>query len=182
MADGHIVLQWQPVTEGLLDATCARLLDTVRSRGVRRLVVDGLGGMVRLAPYPDRVVHIFAALANELRALGVGSLFTTETDDMIVTEGQTSVLPPANVVSIAENVMFLRYVAVRSELTRLLSVLKVRDAKVDTRLRAYEMTQAGLVMDSSPARAEAIMTEINEPAVRRRRATAPGAARSTRSA
>ena len=136
------------------------MLDAVRTRKVRRLVVDGLGGLVHMTADPERVLRIFAALTNELRSLCVGSLFTSETEDIIVTEGSASVLPPASVMSLAENVILLRYRPVRSELVRRLSVLKVGDAPVDTRTYVFETTRHGLVLDSTTDRADAALAEL----------------------
>ena len=49
---GHVEFLWQPTTEALLDETCAQLLSAIRARGARRLFLDGLGGIVKLADSP----------------------------------------------------------------------------------------------------------------------------------
>jgi len=70
---GHVEVIWQPTTEGLLDEACHRLVEAVRSRGVRRLFIDGLQGFERLATDRERLGHIFAAFSNEFRALASAS-------------------------------------------------------------------------------------------------------------
>ena len=67
-ADGHVELLWQAQGENVLDELGHRLLDAVPRRGVKRLLLDGLGGMIQSAVHPDRITRFFAVLANELRA------------------------------------------------------------------------------------------------------------------
>jgi circadian clock protein KaiC len=159
---GDVTLNWQPTTEALLDETCATLLDTVRARGVRRLVVDGLGGLAKLAEEPERVGFILTALVNELRALGVTSIFTKETDDPLGGVLGSPMLngPPITVSEIAENIVLFQFVKLRSRLYRTVSVLKVRDSRIDDRLRLFEISDGGIVVDETPDRAEDVLIEI----------------------
>jgi circadian clock protein KaiC len=156
------VLNWQPATEALLDETCARLLDSVRVRRVSRLVLDGLGGLARLAEEPERVGYILTALVNELRALGVTSIFTKETDDPLggLLGSPTLGRSPVTVSEIADNIVLFQFVKLRSKLHRMASVLKARDSRIDDRLRLFEITDNGIVLDHTPARAEAILIEV----------------------
>src|SRR5690606_11470711 len=81
LKSGALELLWSPMTENLLDKLGNRLLEAVKARGVRRLLIDGLGGFERAAIYPPRLVEFFAALTNELRGLGVTALATWELRD-----------------------------------------------------------------------------------------------------
>jgi circadian clock protein KaiC len=68
---GALKLLWQPLTENLPDKLAYRLLDSVSELKVQRLVIDWLNGFERAAIYKPRLAAFFAALTNELRALGV---------------------------------------------------------------------------------------------------------------
>jgi circadian clock protein KaiC len=159
--DGPVALAWQPATEGMLDEICARLLAEVERRRVRRLVIDGMNALERLAVEPRRLPAVFTALSNELRARRVTTIYTRETD---ATFGPAERLGPGGAAigglsSIAENIVLLRYVELRSLLYRVVSVLKLRDSAADHRLRVFDITGRGIVIDDDPARAEAVIAE-----------------------
>jgi circadian clock protein KaiC len=158
---GDVALNWQPTTEALLDETCARLLDSVRARRVRRLVLDGLDGLAKLAEEPDRIGYILTALVNELRALGVTSVFMKETEEPLgsVLGSLAPRRSPIAVSEIADNIVLFQFVKLRSRLYRTVSVLKARDSRIDDRLRLFEITENGIVVDDASDRAEAILAE-----------------------
>jgi circadian clock protein KaiC len=138
---GHAEILWQAPTEDIMDALAHRLLDAVRRRGVRRLFVDGLGGFIETAVQPTRITRFFAALSNELRALGATTIYTLETRDVV---GSTVQMPVSGVSSLVENLIFLRYVEYHAEVRRLLSVLKVRTSSFDPKLREFEIDDRGI--------------------------------------
>ncbi|NLR97048.1 serine/threonine protein kinase [Rhizobium sp. P38BS-XIX] len=122
---GALRVIWNPMTENLLDKLGHRLLDEVRARGVKRLLIDGLGGFERAAVYQPRLVEFFAALTNELRALGVTALATWELQDLF---GPTVTAPGSEISSLLDNLVMLRHVEIASRYKRTISVLKVRDS------------------------------------------------------
>jgi circadian clock protein KaiC len=70
------------VGEQILDELAHRLLNAVRQRGVKRLVIDGLSGFQQAALEPERIVRFWSALSNELRAQGVTTLHTLELQEL----------------------------------------------------------------------------------------------------
>lgn len=120
----HLEVIWQPMGENILDKLAHRLLDAVRARKVKRLVIDGLKGFERAAAAEPRLVEFLATLANELRALGVTTIATWELNDIV---GPTLSAPNAEVSSLLDNLVVLRNVELKSEFKRIISVLKVRD-------------------------------------------------------
>ena len=158
---GVVEFPWQPTTEASLDEICAQLLISIRVRGVRRLFLDGLGGFAKLADDPERVGHIVAPLIHELRALQVTSLVTGESDDLLGSLG----VPPASslaigsVYDIADNILLLQFIRLRSRFYRTVAAFKVRDSRIDDQAHLFEITAQGIVVDTSPDRAEAIFVE-----------------------
>jgi circadian clock protein KaiC len=152
---GTVEILWQPPTDDLLDAYGERLLEAVRQRGVRRLFIDGLGGFTKAAVEPTRMEHFFTTLANELRVLGVTTLYTLEVPDIL---GPAVRVPVEAISSIAENMVLLRFVEVRSRLYRLISILKVRNSSFDPSLHEYTITNSGLIINETPDSAEAILS------------------------
>lgn len=153
---GHVEVAWRSSTEGLLDAALHDLMRAVRRTGARRLCIDSLTGLLQLAPDPARLPAVFNALAHELRALGVTSLFTVETND----PGRFGAPPPSgplhgHLSGAADNILVLRLAKRRSSLVRLMSVFKARDAQIDPRLRSYRIGGAGIAIDDPPNGPEA---------------------------
>jgi circadian clock protein KaiC len=153
---GHLEILWHPPTEDILDALGNRLVEAVRRRRVKRLVIDGLLGFQEIAAdRPHRIGRFLTALANELRVLNVTTVYTAETRNLIggVIEG-----PTIGLSTIAENLILLRYVEIRSQLRRLISVVKVRDSDFDSSLREFHITANGIELAPTFDSAEAILS------------------------
>ena len=68
---GMIEVIWQPPLEILADALAERILAAVKKRGVRRLFIDGLGGLKDGLIYPERTRGVLErALERAPRARG----------------------------------------------------------------------------------------------------------------
>jgi circadian clock protein KaiC len=153
---GHLEFLWHPPTEDILDSLGNRLIEAVQRRRVKRLVIDGLLGFQEIAAdRPHRIGRFLTALANELRVLNVTTVYTAETRNLIggVIEG-----PTIGLSTIAENLILLRYVEIRSQLRRLISVVKVRDSDFDSSLREFRITSTGIELAQTFASAEAILS------------------------
>jgi circadian clock protein KaiC len=160
IAEGHVEVIWQPTTEGLLDEICARLLAAVTRRNVRRLFIDGLQGFDRVAAEPERLGHIFSAFSSEFRGRGISTLYTSEADLIGPVLGlPLSGLKLRGVSCIAEIILVMRYVELRSQLHRMISVLKVRDAEIDCALHRFTISGSGIVIDPDSTAAEEILAQ-----------------------
>ena len=94
----------------------------------------------RRAAEPGRIGNFLTALMNEMRVLGVTTLYTLEVPDIM---GPAIRSPIGDLSSLAENLILLRFVEVRSRLYRLVSLLKVRDSDFDPTLHEYVNQQSG---------------------------------------
>ena len=153
---GHLEILWHPPTEDILDALGNRLLEAVRRRGVKRLVIDGLLGFQEIAAdRPHRTGRFLTALANELRVLNVTTVYTAETRNLIggVIEG-----PTIGRSTIAEKLILLRYVELKSQLRRLISIVKMRDSDFESSLREFRITATGIEIADTFDSAEAILS------------------------
>ena len=138
---GMLELQWEPPAEGVLDTVVERVVRTVIDKGIKRLCFDGLHGFMHHAEFPTRTRAVVGALSAELERLGVTSVFTLETRDLV---GPRIAIPIDGVSSIAENIILLRHVELRSQLFRLISIMKMRDRGYDSRIREFQITDRGL--------------------------------------
>jgi circadian clock protein KaiC len=149
---GHIELLWQAPEERLLDQLADRLLEAVRRRKVRRLVIDGLAGFKK-ALRSRPIEPFFAALVAELRGQGVTSICTAEVAEII---GPTITTPLAGLSDVTDNHILLRFLEVGASLYRMLSILKVRDSDFDAGLRQFTITGGGIEIAADHRSAEFI--------------------------
>ena len=138
---GNVHLFWHPLTENLIDKLAYDLLEKVRRLGIKRLFIDALGGFERAAVHKPRLVEFFAALTNELRAMGVTTIATWELKEFA---GPTVAAPASEISSILDNLVMLRLVELESEFKRVIAVLKVRDGHFEPRLYEVAFGNRGL--------------------------------------
>jgi circadian clock protein KaiC len=152
---GAAEVRWQPPTDDLLDAYGERLLQAVHRRKVKRLFIDGLGAFRQASSTePTRIGNFLTALMNEMRVLGVTTLYTLEVPDIM---GPTIRTPIGDLSDLAENLILLRFVEVDSQLHRLVSILKVRDSQFDASLHEYVTSGQGLLIEVTADSAQRIM-------------------------
>ncbi len=156
----EVDILWQPLTENLIDKMAYRLLDAVSARGVKRLFIDSLGGFERAAVHPPRLVEFFAALTNELRAMGVTAVGTWELRDLFAS-GVAA--PGPEISSLLDNLIMMRQVEIRSEYKRVLSVLKIRDQSFQAAPQEVYIDGHGLAIRGQFEQATGISTGLAKP-------------------
>ena len=160
---GDVEMLWYPVGEHILDELAHWLLEAIRRRGVKRLVIDGISGFQQAALEPERIVRFWSALSNELRALGVTTLHTLELQELAGPE----VREPVNgISSLAEVVVLVRYVELRSRLYRLISLLKVREGAFDPTIREFAINDTGIVVGGPFEGVESVLSGMARKVVR----------------
>lgn len=152
---GHLELIWHAPTEQVMDDLGGKLIDAVKRRGVRRLFIDGLNAFAVIAEQPERLASFFTALLGELRALGVTTVITAETPNLL---GPNVRVPVEGISALVDNTLLLRLVELRARLYRAASVLKVRGGAFDPRLREFRITDQGVVLADTLESAESILT------------------------
>jgi circadian clock protein KaiC len=157
----------------MVDGLAHQLLDAVRRRGVKRLVIDGISGFQQAAVEPERIVRFWSALSNALRALGVATLYTLEMPELM---GPDIRVPVIGMSSLAEVMVLLRYVELRSRLYRLISLFKVREGAFDPTIREFAITGAGIVVGAPFEGVEAVLSGMAREAAQRAAAARRAAA------
>jgi circadian clock protein KaiC len=138
---GHLHILWHSQSEHLLDELGHELLQAVRSRGIRRLAIDGMGGILESVASRERIGRFMACLMNELRALGVATVLTVESSDIV---GPAVRMPVGGMSAIIENLIFLRFVEHSATLSRLISISKMRNSDYDEHVRELFITDKGM--------------------------------------
>lgn len=152
---GHLEMVWQPPTEHCLDQLGYRLLAAVKRRGVKRLFIDGINGFERSAIFPERLARFLTALCNELRRLGVTTVCAYEIPELVGGETQIAFGP---ISAVAQNILLLRYVELESDTKRVLSFVKVRKSRFDSRIREFQITGKGIELGQTLRRTERLLS------------------------
>jgi circadian clock protein KaiC len=105
-----------------------------------RAVFDSLTTMSLGVPSERRFKEMVYAITKHLRALGITTMMTAETPQLL---GMAQ-LTGDGVSFIADNVIQLRYVELDGRLERALSVLKARGIKHETELRSMSIEAGGI--------------------------------------
>jgi circadian clock protein KaiC len=158
---GQVEIVWQPSTEGIFDEVCIRLLEKVRSRGVRRVFIDGINDFVQMTGDQTRVGPALTALTNEFRALGATTVGTFELDFSGIVPGQPLAgLPIVGVSPIAENIVLMRFAALGADIHRLIVALKARDNAIRPSFRRYDITPRGIEIEGDSTQADVVLNEL----------------------
>ncbi len=152
---GLVTLESRVAVESLPDALVQELFDLVKKHGIKRLVLDGLEPFIQESTDPHRTPRFLTAMNNALRALGVTTLATQQTNTLF---GPELNAPLERVEAIIDNILLLRFVELRSQLYRMLSVLKMRESDNDPALRLFTISADGIDVAETFESAEAILT------------------------
>jgi circadian clock protein KaiC len=158
--DGLIRIIRHPALEHQPDALAEELVDSARAIGARRVFIDGVEVFNDSLVYPERGSLFFTALTNELRELGATTLLAAELPDVF---GPRVAFSVPRMASIVDNIIFLRYVQLRSQLYRLISILKMRESTYDPSIREFRINGSGIEVASTFESAEAILTGTARP-------------------
>ncbi len=152
-----IELLWQPPSDDRIpDEMAERLIAIVKKRGIRRLFIDGIDGFKHFFDH-ERTGNFFSALCNELRALGVATLLSEDTQDLF---GPEIRVPVTRLATMMDNIVLLRHVELRARLHRLISVMKMRGAQTDSALREFSIGEHGIEISPTFDSAEAILSGL----------------------
>ncbi|HEY3817261.1 MAG TPA: ATPase domain-containing protein [Polyangiaceae bacterium] len=150
-----VEIMWQSPVEPSLDVIGERILEAVARRSVKRLFIDGFNALKASAAYVERVPQFFGALARELRAHGVTTVYSAELHAIFSPQIQ----PPVHGISpLLEDLVIMRFVEVEGTLRRIISVLKLRESEFDPAIREYVITGEGIRVHGRLDGMEAIMT------------------------
>ncbi|MDI6715525.1 MAG: ATPase domain-containing protein [Actinomycetota bacterium] len=120
----------------------------------KRIVIDSITLMEQLTSDQLELRLILNSIINGLKRLGLTTILTSEVPLLF---GQES-LPDADIGFIVDNVIFLRYVEIESELETALTVLKVRGSRHAKDIRKYEITSNGINIETKFAGQQGILT------------------------
>lgn len=134
IAEGTVAVQWQPSAEIVPDRVALDTAETVRRRGIRRLVIDGLDDLMRGFGDPERGLGFLNAFLHLLRGEQVGVLMT---EDIRRVFSREIVIPIENISAAVDNILLLRYAERDGHLRRFISILKLREHDYENTVREF---------------------------------------------
>ena len=161
---GLVEMTWQSPIDAIADALAEKLLAAVRQRRVRRLFIDGLGGLKDTLVHAERAKRFFGALCNELRSLGIATIVSDETRTLGELE-----IPEPGLTAILDNVISMQHVKVGARLHKLVSVTKIREAAGDPSVREFSIGARGFVVSPGSESAEVTLAGARKRPRRRER-------------
>ncbi|HEY5003599.1 MAG TPA: ATPase domain-containing protein [Ktedonobacteraceae bacterium] len=156
---GLIKLLWQSPVQDSLDILAEHLMEAVLRQGTQRLFLDGLTGFQHAIASAERFDLFLTALFTNLRMRNVTVVCAVELPDLF---SPTITLPLAvsGATTQVDNILLLRYVELRSQLYRLISIMKMRDTGYDPAIREFRIQDEGIKVASTFDSAQAILTGI----------------------
>lgn len=150
----HVV--WQPPLDIIADALADKLVREVRTKDIEVLVVDGMLGFLDALTHKERAQRFFGALSNELRSLGIVTLFTDETNSFRQLE-----FSHPNLVSMFDNVLFMRHLEHGQRVHKLISVPKMRENAGDSSMHEYAIGAEGFVVAPLSSSAQSVVADLS---------------------
>ena len=172
---GLVQTMWRSPLDALADHLAEEILVAVRDRGVKRLFIDGIGGLRDALVYPDRTRRFFAALCSELRSLGVVTVLSDQTRHLTEIE-----FPEPGITALLDNVICIRHVEREGRSSKLLSILKMRERGGDWSTRRLSIGAHGIVVDPSEAALSSAPSRKPRAVVASKRSAAKGRPRRSR--
>jgi circadian clock protein KaiC len=138
LGEDRLVVRHVPPVELDLDEVGALLRAELAQGDVKRVVVDSLAELAFAARETERLPAYIWALGGFVRAAGGTSIFTNE----MAALGRAADL--GGLSFIFNNVFFLRYIEIQSELRRGLNILKMRQSDHEKGLVSFEIGADGI--------------------------------------
>lgn len=145
-----------PIDTGVDELLC-EMLREIEAFDPERLTLDSVAEIEHAVIDERRRRSVLVCFAEVIRAGKVTAVVTREISQ---TTGPELDFSDSALSTLGENLILLRYVEFRSELYRILSILKMRDTAHDRTIRQYEVTSDGLRVLTAVESAEGVLLGI----------------------
>jgi circadian clock protein KaiC len=138
-----VTMLWNPPLEVSADAWAWQVLAAVKDHGCQRVFIDALTDVQRIMTSPERTPAYVTALANELRASGTTVMMATELEAYVDTK---IAIPVPSASASMDTGILMRHVELNGRISRMISVMKVRQSASDPVIQEMEITDQGIVI------------------------------------
>lgn len=156
LKSGCLHMESRAAVETLPDALVEDLVELLDRHRPQRLFLDGMEPFLKSESIDrQRTSRFITALIHELLARRITVVMTQQTDYLFGPELNT---PQEGIETFVDNIIFLRFVEMRSQLYRMLSVMKMRESDNDPALRLFTVSDQGIDVEEAFESAEAVLT------------------------
>jgi circadian clock protein KaiC len=149
------ILQSRPLDLSI-DEMLNEIIEALHHRKARRLVIDSLSGFeLALAPtFREDFRESLYRMVTVLTGMGITMMMTAEVEDSY-TDLRFS---PHGTAFLTDAIIMQRYIVFKGQLQRIMGVVKVRGSVHSKDLRAFEITEEGIVMGETLGSYEGLLT------------------------
>jgi circadian clock protein KaiC len=137
------IIQTRPLDLSI-DETLHDIVTAIHALNARRVVIDSLSGFeLALAPtFREDFRESLYRLVAVLTGMGITLMLTAELEDSYVDLR----FSPHGTAFLTDTIIMQRYIELKGQLRRLVGVVKVRGSAHSKELRAFEITEKGIVV------------------------------------
>ncbi len=149
------IIQTRPLDLSI-DEMLNEIVDAIHRLKARRLVIDSLSGFeLALAPtFREDFRESLYRMVAVLTGMGITMMMTAELEDSYLDLR----FSPHGTAFLTDAIIMQRYVELNGQLQRIMAVVKVRGSAHSTDLRAFEITEQGIVMGETLDGYEGLLT------------------------
>ncbi len=149
------ILQSRPLDLSI-DEMLYEIIEAIHRLKARRLVIDSLSGFeLALAPtFREDFRESLYRMVTVLTGMGITMMMTAEVEDSY-TELHFS---PHGTAFLTDAIIMQRYIAFKGQLQRIMGVVKVRGSIHSKDLRAFEITEEGIVIGETLGSYDGLLT------------------------
>jgi circadian clock protein KaiC len=139
-----------------IDEMLNEIVEAIHRLKARRLVIDSLSGFeLALAPtFREDFRESLYRMVAVLTGMGITMIMTAELEDSY----QDLRFSPHGTAFLTDAIIMQRYIELRAQLQRVMAVVKVRGSAHGKDLRAFEITEQGIVMGETLGSYEGLLT------------------------
>ncbi len=139
-----------------IDETLHDIVDMIGRMKARRLVIDSLSGFeLALAPtFREEFRESLYRMVAVLTGMGITLMMTAELEDSYVDLR----FSPHGTAFLTDAIIMQRYIELKGRLQRIMGVVKVRGSAHSKDLRAFEISDKGIVMGETLGQYEGLLT------------------------
>ena len=139
-----------------IDETLHDIVTAIGALKARRVVIDSLSGFeLALAPtFREDFRESLYRMVAVLTGMGITLMLTAELEDSYVDLR----FSPHGTAFLTDTIIMQRYIELKGQLRRVIGVVKVRGSAHSKELRAFEITEHGLVIGAALGNYDALLT------------------------
>jgi circadian clock protein KaiC len=139
-----------------IDEMLHEIIEAIHRLKARRLVIDSLSGFeLALAPtFREDFRESLYRMVNVLTGMGITMMMTAELEDRYIDLR----FSPHGTAFLTDAIIMQRYIELKGQLQRIMAVVKVRGSAHSKNLRAFEITDEGIVMGETLTGYEGLLT------------------------